>query len=171
NCSDLYRVGDDHNVSDTGKIRALHAGPPICVCPHLGGHLLMGRCRTPNVGAELRNPGRRSAGLRTRVISAKQFQCAEYQCFDGRSLSGGFGFERAVLDVRNVDGDAHVLMLPYLLPAMMRISLLAFGLAWSLGFAADCKSTVTGELQVSSFPSKTFGDTATLRVWLGAGGW
>ena len=31
-------------------------------------HLLMGRCRRSNVGAEFRNPGRRSVGLRIRVI-------------------------------------------------------------------------------------------------------
>ncbi len=33
----------------------------------------------------------------------------------------------------------------------------------------SCKSTVTGELQISSFPSKAFGDTATVRVWLPPG--
>src|SRR5580700_7151961 len=41
------------------------------VSPFGGAHLLMGRCRTPNVGAEFRNPGWRSAGLRTRVISVR----------------------------------------------------------------------------------------------------
>jgi len=38
------------------------------VSPFGGAHLLMGRWRTSNVGAEFRNPGRRSVGLRIRVI-------------------------------------------------------------------------------------------------------
>ena len=44
----------------------------------------------------------------------------------------------------------------------------AFSLAASAQ-SAPCRSTVTGELQISSFPSKTFGDTATVRVWLPPG--
>jgi predicted alpha/beta superfamily hydrolase len=47
--------------------------------------------------------------------------------------------------------------------------LLVLALAAPISFAAPCKSTVTGDLQISSFPSKTFGDTATVRVWLPPG--
>jgi enterochelin esterase-like enzyme len=35
--------------------------------------------------------------------------------------------------------------------------------------AADCKSTVVGELQKRTFTSATFGDTQTLRIWLPPG--
>ena len=35
--------------------------------------------------------------------------------------------------------------------------------------AADCKSTVIGELQKKTFTSTTFGDTQTLRIWLPPG--
>ena len=38
------------------------------VSPFRGSHLLMVRWRTSNVGAEFRNPGLRSVGLRIRVI-------------------------------------------------------------------------------------------------------
>ena len=34
---------------------------------------------------------------------------------------------------------------------------------------ADCKSTVVGDLQKKTFPSTTFGDTQTLRIWLPPG--
>jgi enterochelin esterase-like enzyme len=48
------------------------------------------------------------------------------------------------------------------------VLLLLLSVAMMCG-AEACKSTVTGELQISSFPSKTFGDTATVRVWLPPG--
>lgn len=53
-----------------------------------------------------------------------------------------------------------------------RLGVVVVVLACGLGVHAQsvtCKPTVAGELHISSFPSKTFGDTATVRVWLPPG--